>query len=93
VSGQTALHVLVYGRVQGVYYRDFVCRHARRLGLTGRVCNLRDLSVEIQAEGEREKLTQLLAELKKGPPGARVDDIQIEWTDSTGQFKEFSVTG
>jgi acylphosphatase len=86
------LHALIYGRVQGVYYRDFVRRHAQRLGLTGWVRNLRDRSVEVQAEGDQEHLAQLLDELKNGPPGARVDDIKNEWLDFTGRFSEFSVT-
>jgi acylphosphatase len=93
MSDLVALHALVFGRVQGVYYRDFVCRHARRLGINGRVCNLHDRSVEVQAEGEREKLVLLLMELNKGPSGARVDNIKSEWLNFTGHFCDFSVSG
>ncbi len=87
------LHALIYGRVQGVYYREFTRRQAERLDLTGWVRNLRDRSVEVVAEGQKDRLEQLLERLKIGPPGARVDDITVEWRAHTGKFHDFSVTG
>ena len=88
-----ALHAIARGRVQGVYYRAFVSRNANSLGLTGYVCNLPDNSVEIAAEGERKQLQKLVEQLKQGPSGARVDDLKLSWTEHTGQYRDFSVTG
>ena len=74
-SGERArLVALVHGRVQGVGYRMFAIRHAQALGLTGHVRNLPDhRTVEVVAEGPRDALDRLLAHLRRGPYGARVD--------------------
>jgi len=93
MSDCLALHVRVYGLVQGVYYRDFTCRHARRLRLTGWVRNLPDGTVEAVAEGNRELLLEFLSALKNGPPRARVDNIVEEWRQSAGIFSDFLITG
>ncbi len=88
-----ALYAVVQGRVQGVYYRAFTARTAVSLGLTGYVRNLPDNSVEIAAEGERTQLEKLIKYLKQGPAGARVANLKLSWTEYTGQFSDFSVTG
>ena len=87
-----SLQVMVSGRVQGVYFRAFTSRHAAELGLTGFVRNLRDWkTVEVQAEGERNKLEKLIDYLKVGPPGARVEKIEITWSEHTGNYTDFSI--
>ena len=63
---------LVRGTVQGVGYRWFVLRHARRLGVAGYVRNLLDGRVEVAAHGPAEALGELERELSRGPPGAVV---------------------
>ena len=92
MSDSAALHAIAQGRVQGVYYRAFASRNAARLGLTGYVRNLPDSSVEIYAEGERKQLEKLVEQLKAGPPGARVDNLELTWSEYTGQYSDFSVT-
>jgi len=83
----------VHGRVQGVYFRAFTVRQARELGLTGYVRNLRDWNtVEVEAEGERNKLERLIDHLKVGPPGARVDKVTTTWAEYTGSYANFSTT-
>ena len=82
----------VYGRVQGVFYRTFTTRHAVRLGLAGHVRNLSDGTVEVNAEGKREDLEELLKRLKIGPPGARVTSIVTQWAEFTGSFTDFQAT-
>ena len=72
----TELHVRVTGRVQGVGFRWFVRERARRLGLSGWVRNLRDGSVEVAAAGDPGQLELLMGELRRGPEGAAVADIQ-----------------
>jgi len=83
----------VHGRVQGVYFRAFTVRQARELGLTGYVRNLRDWNtVEVEAEGERNKLERLIDYLKVGPPGARVEKVATTWSEYTGNYSDFSMT-
>ena len=81
----------IAGRVQLVMFRDFTTRKARRLGLVGRVQNIKDGSVEVIAEGEEEKLKQLLVLLKKGPLLSRVDNVESFWEEATGEFSEFNI--
>lgn len=86
-----SLQANVYGRVQGVFFRDFVSRRARELGLVGYVRNLRDGTVEVWAEGERQQLEKLVGYLKVGPPTARVDEVVTSWSAYTGNYSGFSV--
>ena len=86
------LHALVRGRVQGVNFRSFTARHARRLGLSGTARNLADgRSVEVDAEGGRPALEELLARLREGPPFARVERIDLEWLPPRAAGRDFRV--
>jgi acylphosphatase len=85
------LSAIVHGRVHGVFFRDFTRRQARRLGLTGYVRNVPDGTVEAVAEGPREALEGLLEQLKIGSPEARVDRVDSQWTDPSGEFENFEV--
>ena len=75
------LNITVRGRVQGVWFRASTRDEARRLGISGFVCNQPDGSVYLEAEGSEEAMTQLLAWLEHGPPLARVDEIQVNAGD------------
>jgi acylphosphatase len=87
-----ALHAIVRGRVQGVNFRNFVYGRAMSLSLTGYVRNLPDMrSVEVVAEGQRERLELLLAQLRAGPRGARVDSVEVQWGKTSGQYSQFRV--
>ena len=87
-----SISVTVCGRVQGVFFRAFVMQHATSLGLTGYVRNLSDgKAVEVRAEGEREQLEELLKHLNAGSPGARVDKLEVNWSEYTGGFSGFEV--
>ncbi len=66
----------VVGRVQGVGFRWFVQQAASRQRLDGDVCNLPDGRVEIRARGSDEQLEQLLADVRRGPRHARIDDVE-----------------
>ncbi|HEY3380035.1 MAG TPA: acylphosphatase [Armatimonadota bacterium] len=85
------LHAIVDGRVQGVFFRDFVREQAQALRLTGWVRNLADGTVEVMAEGEDVALNHLLMMLEKGPSRARVDDVQSDYRPPTGEFSDFQV--
>jgi acylphosphatase len=91
MSNRAAFRAVVYGLVQGVNYRYFVQRNAESFGLTGYVCNLDDGSVEVIAEGDKEKLAQLIAKLKAGPRTARVDDVDVTWLKDVGRYTRFEV--
>ena len=86
------IHILVRGRVQGVFFRHSTMEEARGLGLTGWVRNLPSGDeVEIVAEGPRRNLQMLWAWAHTGPPGARVDDVIEEWSDDRAEFTAFRV--
>ena len=92
MANMARLSATVYGRVQGVYFRCFVLNIARRLGLKGYVRNLASGdAVEVQAEGEKPQLDRLLEQIKVGPPGAWVKRVEIDWSDYSGQFTNFSI--
>jgi acylphosphatase len=87
-----SVHAIVYGYVQGVFFRTFVLRRAEELGLTGYVRNLRHQeAVEVQAEGERKQLEELIGYLKVGPPAARVERVVTTWSEYTGSYSEFNI--
>ena len=74
----------IRGRVQGVGYRAACCRRAQELGLAGWVRNCSDGSVEVQAEGNEHRLTELRVWCECGPPGARIDSIHGSRVATTG---------
>lgn len=91
-SALASFHVTVRGRVQGVFFRAFVRRHATALGLTGYVRNLAQLrAVDVKAEGERSQLEELLKRLNQGPPGASVEKVEVTWGDYSGNFSNFKI--
>jgi len=77
---------LIEGRVQGVGFRYFTRRTARRLGIAGYVRNLPDGSVEALARGSDADLEALERRLREGPPGARVESVGV--SEATGTFTE-----
>lgn len=87
------LHAIVTGIVQGVNFRYYTRQQARRLLLTGWVRNRVDGSVEVIAEGKREALEQLLDFLRTGPPSARVEGVEVTWSDAAGEFSTFEIRG
>ena len=84
-------YIRVYGRVQGVGYRFFTERHARRLGLKGYVRNLSDGSVEVVVEGDRVRIEELIERLRKGPLLAKVERIDVRWEKPKGEFFTFTI--
>ncbi|MBA7685367.1 Acylphosphatase [subsurface metagenome] len=92
MSDLASVRVIVYGYVQGVFFRAFTSRRATELGLTGYVCNLPGReAVEVNAEGERKQLEKLIGYLKVGPPGAKVEKVVISWSEYTGSYSQFSI--
>lgn len=80
--------------MQGVGYRDFARRQAQPLGLTGYVRNLpRPDLVEVEAEGPRGLLEEFLGDLRRGPSGASVSDVDVVWEPARGEFASFTIRG
>lgn len=83
--------IIVEGRVQGVWYRGSAREEATRLGIAGFARNLPDGTVEIVAEGEKEKVERLITWCHKGPPGAQVSRVRVAWDVGEGGFEGFSI--
>jgi acylphosphatase len=71
----------VCGRVQGVGYRDALRFEAQRRGIAGWVRNRADGSVEALLQGPGERVEELIAWARHGPPAARVDELRIDVPD------------
>jgi acylphosphatase len=70
--------VRVFGRVQGVFFRQWTVKKATTLGVNGWVHNARDGSVEAHLAGDEGAVTQLIEHMRQGPPQARIDDVMVE---------------
>jgi len=86
-----SVQVIVHGHVQGVFFRAFVSTRATQLGLTGYVRNLPGGTVEVNAEGERKQLDQLISYLKVGPPPAKVGKVATNWSEYSGNYSGFGI--
>ncbi len=87
------VHLLISGKVQGVFYRQNTKENAKKLNLTGWVRNLSDGRVEALVEGEMNSVEKLIAWCNEGPFHAEVTDVQVTWEEYTGEFADFRVTG
>ncbi|KQU64070.1 acylphosphatase [Aminobacter sp. DSM 101952] len=88
-----AVLVRISGRVQGVSYRVWTQREARRLDLNGWVRNERDGSVTALISGTEEAVASMLEACWQGPPGAEVRSVVQEVADPTGVPAGFDITG
>ena len=80
----TARNVQVSGRVQGVFFRAWAAEQARALGVVGWVRNASDGSVEAHLEGDKHAVQQLIDQLHRGPPAARVERVDVQVADPEG---------
>lgn len=90
-GGTSAFHARIFGRVQGVGFRYSARQEAVRRNLTGWVRNLPDGSVEVVCEGETARVDAFARWLKKGPPGARVTDVDFKKVQYKGVYNRFTV--
>ena len=83
---------MVRGRVQGVFFRNFVQEATTATGITGYAYNRADgRSVEVVAEGPKAQLEELLKKLRVGPRDAVVEDVEVTWSEAEGRFEGFRV--
>jgi len=73
-----AVKVIIYGKVQGVGFRNFIFLHAKKLNVKGYVKNNPDGTVEAVFEGDEDNINKMIELCKKGPKRARVDKIDIK---------------
>ena len=92
MATKTRAHVIINGRVQGVFFRMETKRAADRFGVFGRVRNLKDGSVEAVFEGDQDRVNAILDWCRQGPPHANVADVNVIWHDYTGEFKGFDIS-
>ena len=85
------VEIKVYGQVQGVFFRQGVKDVAEKFGLTGWVSNGDDGSVKIMAEGEEENLQKLIEWCKMGTSSARVEPVQVYWSEAEDEFSRFEI--
>ena len=74
-----AVHIIVYGHVQGVFFRASAQTQASELGITGWVRNLQDGTVEVYAEGNQDVLDHFIEWCQKGPSSAKVSRCDLDW--------------
>jgi acylphosphatase len=88
---KTAAHVLISGRVQGVWYRASTKQQAERLGVTGWVKNTPDGRVEAVFYGDEKKIKEMISWCHQGPPNAAVTSVDVTYTKSNEVFSEFTI--
>lgn len=84
-------HVIISGKVQGVFFRAHTKSIADRLGVKGWVRNLPDGRVEAVFEGERDSVEEVIEWCWRGPPAARVTNVEVSWEKFKGDFSSFKI--
>jgi len=84
-------HVIVSGRVQGIFFRSETRHEAKKHDVKGWVRNLRNGRVEVVFEGEEKAVKELIEFCRRGPAGARVTHVDVTWGSHTGEFKDFKI--
>jgi acylphosphatase len=87
------IHLIVLGVVQGVGFRRFALREAKRFDLTGWVRNLPDGNVEIEAQGETDNLERFVGWANRGAPTGRVDRVEKKILSVVADEEGFAIIG
>lgn len=92
MSDTVRAHVIITGKVQGVWYRGSTQAAAERIGgIGGWVRNLPGGDVEAVVEGDRARVEALIDWCRQGPPRARVDAVDVHWEPPSGNYTTFEV--
>ncbi|MFC1566180.1 acylphosphatase [Candidatus Neomarinimicrobiota bacterium] len=83
--------ILVTGKVQGVWFRDFVKKNANIQNLNGWVKNNPDGTVVAAIEGEKEIINKLIEQIKIGSLLSQVDDVKVSWQPFENKFNSFKI--
>lgn len=90
-SQRVRAHIWISGVVQGVNYRAFAREEARRRHVCGGVRNLSDGRVEVEIEGDKQAVEATIEALRKGPPLAIVESLDIEWRTTGAGYRDFKI--
>ncbi len=90
-NDQVRAHVIITGRVQGVFFRANTVRAAERCGVSGWVRNRRDGTVEAVFEGEKTPVDEILQWCRHADPPAAVNEVHVKWEDYSGEYAGFSI--
>lgn len=85
------IHVIISGKVQGVWYRDWTRQNAVELGVRGWVRNRDDGAVEAVLEGDPSAVEELISRMHEGPELAQVTGVLAEPEMPSGEFSDFEV--
>jgi len=88
---KTQAHVVISGRVQGVWFRANTKEKARQLNVKGWVRNLPDGRVEAVFEGDKEAVEEMIRWCHQGPPLAKVEKVEVEYREPEGKYEDFSI--
>jgi acylphosphatase len=91
MDNQARAHLLISGRVQGVFFRSETRDKAKAMGISGWVRNTSDGRVEAVFAGDRDNVEEIIQWCRKGPPTARVQDVDVDWEEFRGEFGSFSI--
>jgi len=86
-----SVHILVTGKVQGVFFRQATKVIAIKNNVTGWVKNLENGQVEILFEGDDKNVNSVIDWCHHGPANSRVDKIKIKKQEFSGQYSDFEV--
>ena len=85
------VHILVSGKVQGVFFRQALKVIAKKNNVSGWVRNLPDKRVEALLEGDSTSVNSVIKWTRVGPANSRVDDIQVSNEEFRNEFSTFEV--
>lgn len=85
------VRILIYGQVQGVFFRRSARLKAQELDVSGWIKNKNDGSVELVAEGLNKNIDEFIKWCKSGPPFAKVENVEIEKLKISENFDDFSI--
>lgn len=85
------VRAIIKGKVQGVFFRASAAEIAKSFNIHGYVRNRNDNSVELDAEGTKDKLIELLQWCAKGPPEALVESVETTWLDNLIHYPNFTI--
>ena len=88
---QQRVHILISGKVQGVFFRQALKVVAKKNNVTGWVRNLTDKRVEATLEGDSKYVNLVIEWAKIGPANSHVDDIEINNEEFKNEFSTFEV--
>lgn len=85
------MHAIITGHVQGVCFRATTYRHATRMDVVGTVKNLSDGTVELYAQGEKERLMLLIEGLKENPGAGAVESVDLDFYPLKAKYDSFNI--